>query len=329
MPSAIGAGLAFGIAITSKGQYAIVLAPVLIVIAIALGWRRAQAWRVALATPVTMFLLYAAWQSLSQALTPEAVRAENRAMLLDAVQTNLLTPLFGRGLTTSAWVITLVMFFGASWPLARFQQHWRSAQPRHWLEITLALYVLVTAVWFAFLSIGWPRYAFAGWVIALMLVGLRVYPMAGWLRRRIPELIRPVLRQNSLALTLVIAIFVAHLGPLVQSKQSLELEATAQYIQTHIPREAVIETWEWELDAFTNHWNIHHPHQRYLFLAIRQFMYDQRQAFDLQYDLLQAEPTYLIVGPMARWINIYDAQQLSSKFSEVASFDGYVIYQRR
>jgi len=328
VPSAIGAGLAFGLAITSKGQYAIVLTPVLIMMAAALGWRRAQPWRVALATPITMLWFYVTWQSLSYALTPEAVRAENRVMLLDAVQTNLITPLFGRGLTTSAWVIAVIMFLSAIWPLRRFLRRWRRAQPRHWLEVTLALYVLATAGWFVFLSIGWPRYAFAGWVIALLLVGLWVYPVVRWLQMRLPQFMRPALNLNVLASFLAVAIFLAHLLPIAQFNQSLQLENTAHYIQTHIPREAVIETWEWELDAFTDHWNIHHPHQRYLFLAIRQFMHDRRP-FDLQYDALQANPAYLIVGPMARWTGIYSAQQLSSEFIEIASFEGYVIYQRR
>lgn len=101
----------------------------------------------------------------------------------------------------------------------------------------------------------------------------------------------------------------------------------ADYIRRAIPRQAVIESWAWELDALSSHWQYHHPHQRYLFLAIRQFSHNQKP-FDLDYDLLQADPDYLITDQFSSWTHIYQPEAIRANFIELAEIGTYRLYQR-
>jgi hypothetical protein len=127
--------------------------------------------------------------------------------------------------------------------------------------------------------------------------------------------------------TLIIWVLFINVYRPLQLEMPPHAQETADYIRTQIPRQAVIESWEWELDALSSHWNYHHPNQRYLFLAIRQFSQEQKP-FDLDYDVLQADPDYLITGPFSDWTHLYEMSSIQSNFRELARFGVYRIYQR-
>jgi hypothetical protein len=106
-----------------------------------------------------------------------------------------------------------------------------------------------------------------------------------------------------------------------------ETQQVADYIDAHIPADAVIETWEWEIDALSQHWEFHHPNQHYLFQAIRQSAYEE-QVFDLDYDILQSDPDYLITGSFSDWTGLYSQADIQANFTPVASFGLYIVYER-
>jgi hypothetical protein len=102
---------------------------------------------------------------------------------------------------------------------------------------------------------------------------------------------------------------------------------TASFIHNHIPREAVVETWEWELDAISGHWEVHHPSEADDFEAIRQIFYEKRMP-RLAYDELQANPDYLIEGTMSDYTGVYDPETLSKHFQLLTEIGSYRIYER-
>ena len=105
----------------------------------------------------------------------------------------------------------------------------------------------------------------------------------------------------------------------------------ADYLNQHIGRDKVIETWERELGILTDH-NYHYPDQ--LMLAkIDSALY---QGGDPNYSLgaeyfSSVRPSYVIVGWFARLYRVYDIAFLNSNGRVIASFgDGdwrYDIYQ--
>jgi hypothetical protein len=126
---------------------------------------------------------------------------------------------------------------------------------------------------------------------------------------------------------LMIVAAMINIYPIVQAGTESKAQEMADYISKEIPREAVIESWEWELDALSSHWEYHHPHQRYLFLAIRQFSHEQR-SFDLDYNLFQADPDYLVTGPFSNWTQIYDPELVNVNFTELVEIGAYRLYKR-
>ena len=198
-----------------------------------------------------------------------------------------------------------------------------------WAEATLALFVLLYLVWFALLSVGWPRYAFVGLIVAMLLLGKLAWDIFQATCRRIegrwPK-VSPFLYPTALLGLSLIALWI-NLYPNLTFNEPTKFQDMADYIRQEIPQDAVIESWAWELDALSGHWQYHHPHQRYLFQAIRQFSHHQ-QAFDLNYNLLQADPDYLITDGSSTWTGIYSDAVVTANFVELTEIGVYRIYRR-
>ena len=95
-------------------------------------------------------------------------------MLAEAVRTQLLTGQWGRGLDRSALAISLLMMLAALAETGRLLRRRRAPgfpTDADWGSGLLVLFVFFFCVWFALLSIGWPRYATVGFIFALLLLG--------------------------------------------------------------------------------------------------------------------------------------------------------------
>jgi len=326
------AGLAFGLGLISKMHVGIVLLPTLILIAAGRGLKN-PSQVVKLFTPtVVMLLVGGSWMLLGRLGTSDHIRQENSLMLLDAISANLLTGLFGHSLSTSALVILAIMSVGVMVSAWRLRGQFLGARPTtnaNWAEATMALFTLCSVLWFAILSVGWPRYAYAGLIAGQLLIGRLGWDVFTQARRWIGG---RWLACDSRAYTIAIVslAFIAilvNICPIWGSKQDRKAQQAADYISAEIPRDAVIESWEWELDALSAHWEYHHPHERYLSLAIRQVFHEQKP-FDLEYDLLQADPDYLVTGPFSDWTRIYEPELIEASFVKVTEIGVYQIYER-
>ncbi len=322
---ALAAGLLIGLGLLSRLQVALALLPVIGLFSLEQMLRQRAAWLRASLTLAGALAVIGAWLLIASLLTPPDAAAANSIMVADAVRTNLLTGLWGRTLSSAALLITAVMASGALVGLARV---WRGrlSPPQRRAEGALALFVGLYVLWFALLSVGWPRYAYIGLVFALLLLGKALWDGALWAAGRLRWQTR-VGQPLLLGLLAALAVFTNACPTLTYPGQNGAGQVAA-FVDIHIPPAAVIESWDWQIDAISDHQAFHHPHQRYLFEAIRQYSHEQR-AFDLDYDLLQADPDYLIVGPFAAWTGIYDPALVNASFRLIASFEEYAIYERR
>jgi len=185
------------------------------------------------------------------------------------------------------------------------------------------------AIWYAVLSIGWPRYAFFDEVIGLLLAASCACDLLLRAYRALPRAARPgsaSLYAITVAAVALIA-FGVNTWPVLANHGDSAPEQVARYIDAHVPPQAVIETWDWELDALTTHWQFHHPPADLEYQADRQLFMD-RSGFNLGYDGLQADPDYLVVGPFSDWTNIYAAQMLQQQFVLLTQIGPYRVYQR-
>lgn len=312
-------GLLMGLGILSKTQLGIGLIPALFVVGV-LRWRserkNAPLWLSPSLTIVAVFIL---WSMISRVLTPSAIQQENSTLLLDAIKTNIFTTLFGSNLDARAFLVIAITLLGVVTSLWRITRS-KSFTDKQWIELILALFALFMIVWFAVFSVGWVRYAYGGLVVGLFLAG----------RFIVDILVRLFGRRGNLKLYAILVMAGLALGINIYAANTDAVEPNvqnaAQYISTSIPRDAIIETWEWELDMLSSHRQYHHPPQALLFEAIRQS--SRHEPFQLTYNGLASNPDYLIVGTFAAWTGIYKDILSPDNFIEVATYGAYHIYKR-
>jgi 4-amino-4-deoxy-L-arabinose transferase-like glycosyltransferase len=321
--NAVLAGIIMGVGMLSKNQIAIPLVPALFLIGAARWWKyRTNPVKVFM--PLALVLaIFVLWMGIGALSTPPEIRAENSALTMDAIRSNLITDLFGRNLNGAAKVIVGLMALAVGLGAWTLRRNWKGT-PADWALATITVFIAVYVVWFALLSVNWPRYAYAGLVVAMLPLGKAFWDICIWLGRRVP-----FLRENTFtaaaALLTVLAV-ASNLYPALRQGDD-SAQRMADYISAHVPPDAVVETWEWQLDGLGTHWQYHHPAQRYLFLAIRQQAH--KQPFNLEYDLLQANPDYLVTGPFSGGTLIYDNAAVGANFRSLAKFGPYEIFQRK
>lgn len=317
------AGLLIGAGLLSKTQIALSLVPTLVVvIGLRTIWLRGSLFRESLIL-VSVLAVIGGWMLIGNVLTPPDIRMQNSTLLLDAIRTNLVTDLFGSTLTRGAEVIAVLMVFSGVYAVRHLRHPDRLRTTAAQAEFAIGVIILFTMGWYVLLSVGWPRYSYFGLILAFMVIGSMVWRMAVWMQARwsLPRVLP--------AGAILAFLFVWNGAPFLAEPPSDGLNETSAYVRRMIPADAVIETWDWQLDIFLgNLERIHHPPQDYLFEAIRQFSHYE-VPFDLSYDLLQSDPDYLIIGPFARWSSIYSPEQVQDHFIQVEQFGGYIIFQRQ
>lgn len=319
------AGAAFGLGVITKVQFAIYLVPTVLIIIAARCLYDRKLSPVYLAPVPGILGLLGGWLLIQRLAPPEALRDEYAQAYAEGFQTHFLTGLFGRSLSTTSWAmaafIVITALFTGGWLIWRYRKM-RTLSHQDWMLAAFVVLMLGTCVWFVLFSIGWPRYLFLAWTVSLMLAGKGLWEVIQLLSARTG--VRSVTR---LAMAgLVIVALISNLVPILRHSQLSMASEMAAYITEQIPPDAVIESWEWEIDALTTHWEYSHPGYQPNFGAIRQ-LFHRGTAFDLDYDGLRADPDYLLIGPFGTWTGIYD--DIRTQFQPLVAIGNYALYARR
>jgi 4-amino-4-deoxy-L-arabinose transferase-like glycosyltransferase len=203
-------------------------------------------------------------------------------------------------------------------------------EARGYRQLFLLVFTAVWLGWYAFLSIGWMRYAFVPAAMstvfsAQLFTGL--WDRAG--ERRQVSGYRLPLAPGRLAVGSVIALLLLS-GVIPMVKQIIQspdcgLQELVGYLNIHIPADAVIESWEWEADFLTDH-TYHHPSYKVTNLVTESIWYGASSS-PLMYDPMTFRPAYLIVGSFARWTGIYSEDLVEQRFTLIKSFGEYDLYE--
>jgi|GEM_PF-909632 len=326
-------GIVVGLGVLSKTQIAISLAPAIGLISLAaLLWRAAPAGRI-IAPPVATAAMLATWKLLELAACQQADCSGNAAFLAAAIPTLLFTDLRGANVIPPGLLAASLMGLAAlttAWRLWRATQCGVRWTAGHWLQAVLGLWVAVYAGWFMLLSIGWTRYAFTGWIVALLLLGEPMSHLFDKIskaaaQRGKPHLAR-MLRPAVLA-ALVLLTILGMTAPIAAAPVTDALAAMSGYIDHTIAPDAVIETWEWELGVSTQHRNYTYPAGIYVLRSI-QDQFHLRLASDMTYDALAHDPDYLVIGAFGALTGIYPAEIVAQHFALTHTEGPYRLYTR-
>lgn len=328
------AGLFFGLAAITKGQWSIVLFPALMLVWLAdLLFLRRIGWRLLAVTFVAVAIVLAAWYGARWII----LGSEALGQHLEAIQSSArwtvtaLNPvLFGpRSVTylirSGVGLVGVVGLIYAIWLIVH-------RHPQAALAALFASISFVWLIWYVLVSVGWERYAFGPFVLSCLLAGgalVKCYsivrsPSAMGAMSSLPA---RVLLGGTLVLTTAFAgVHMARqLGEWwLRPIKDTSAQDIAQYLNNHIPTNQIIESWEWQLGLLTEH-DYHYPeniwvdrYTAYLFA---------HEPLDDRYDFTKAHAQYLIDGPFSKFTGIY-AEDIAKGCCELLISQGaYDLYR--
>ena len=332
-------GLLLGLAMVTKNQYLLVLAPTL-----GLGWLanliyyRTAPQRVFIVPGVVAGGCFALWQVYMILYLGPATAGENLAALREATAGAALVfspDLMKRGILELlslkvylGWLAPVLVYgFFLALPRRREGQQWG----------VLFILIAVNLVWYVVASIGWLRYAFPGLAIASLFVarffydltdGFQLKAAALWqsLGEGQPGWAKQALRWAMLAWLVAMIVL-----PLGQTAREIVLpgfnasEAMAAYLNENVPQGALIETWEPEMGFLTDH-NYHFPPPLLLNKAVG-YIWLNKPSPAQEYTFVQDEfPAYVLVGAFARWVKLYPDDLLAARYRLVTRIGAYDLY---
>jgi hypothetical protein len=207
--------------------------------------------------------------------------------------------------------------------------------------IKLSLLTLASSwfVWYLLLSVGWIRYLFPATLIGSMFLAKLLadlthdFDVSLTLNRVSLVLSRgQFTRPNLYALIAVLVIGISVPRGLHMLYQAYFVEAdksvmeAAQFLNSQTAQNSLIETYDSELFFYLNR-RYHFPEdQLHVELIRRTFLYEENRR--INYDPLQSNPDYLVVGPQSKQWKLYDPVLVGGAFRLVRSYRRYQIYER-
>ena len=197
-------------------------------------------------------------------------------------------------------------------------------------QLFLVVFSAVWLGWYAFLSIGWIRYAFVPAAISAIFSARLLGDLWHECGRHGQALSHrfPVTSVQLAVGGMMVMVLLS--GILPMSKEIIfspdgGLQKLADYLNTYIPKDAVIESWEWEVDVLTDH-IYHHPPYAITNVYTEHVWYNTSISVAM-YDPMAAGPSYLIVGSFAKWTGIYSPILLEQRCTPVQSIGEYDLYE--
>lgn len=330
-------GLLFGLAMITKYQYLLFLAPTLIGSwLLDIFYYKTSSHRNFLIPGIVAAGSFGIWQLLTLQYLGPSTAMENLALLRASAEGaafnfNLaqLSANFGeltsRAVYLGALFPALIYGFFISIPRTREGQKWS----------VIFLLVALNLVWYVVASIGWIRYAFLGLSLSGILIaqlfseitdGFKFDWSAGWFRS---------LFEIRNAAKFAVSLWLLAIIMIPMAKTVLEIAAPgpayamqmSDYLDENVPLDAVIETWDPEMGFLTDH-NYHYPPNALLAVAVDQVYY-YGEPVQERYDFVQTErPDYLLAGEFSKWTEIYPLEELMDKYELAQTFGNYDLYQR-
>ena len=330
-------GLFFGLAMITKYQYLLFLAPTLILSwGLDIFYYKTSSHKNFLIPGIVAAGSFGIWQVFTLMYLGPATMTENLALLQASAEGaafnfNLaqlaanVGALSSRAVYLEALLPALIYAFFVSVPRTREGQKFS----------VLFLMIALNLVWFIVASIGWIRYAFLGLILSSIFIarffhsltdGFNIDWSGGFFRS-----LFDVKNAARFALTLWLVAIIAI--PLAKDVSEIAFPGPnnarlmADYLNANVPESAVIETWEPEIGFLTNH-NYHYPKNELLAVAVNQVYYGGEPVRD-RYSFVETEnPDYILVGEFSKWTLIYPVDYVFENYQWVQTFGDYDLYQR-
>lgn len=328
----VAAGLLFGLASTTKGQYILLIPAWLALLVADLVYYKRIGVKKIITVLISLTACLVAWYAVQILL----VGSENVAAHFNSIQSSSAVTVMAFELQripgsvaylfTSGFVLFVVPgLLYVTWTSRKSSQ----ATAR---QLLLIILVAGWTVWYVLISVGWHRYLFTPYALGLLFTGKAVADSIAYLRLhkgaisdRSSAAVKNIILAGFVGLVLI-GSFVSlgrHIMTIATTiDKSAQLFAT--YLQQTIPSNAVIESWEWELDALTE-LTYHHPTNEWVdrLTAVTQFNVPLEET----YNLYANDPDYLIDGQFSKWTGLYRPALQDGCCILINSIGSYDLYE--
>lgn len=327
-------GLLFGLALVTKGQYWLLIPVWGLVVLADMFYYKQMGLRNGIALVGTIILCLLLWQLAQFVL----VGADNYPAHLEAIRSSSKVTVFA--FQPMRFGISLWYLIRSGFPIFIFPAlvigAWES-RTQDWTGIIrffLVVFVVVWIAWYLIASVGWQRYAFEAYAVGSVLSGyaiLRVKDSFSLLKDKFPAFARfNFLWRTAIGMFLVIAFLFSAYGLGIQMWNLTTYHDTtafqlAEYMEANIPSEAVIESWEWEIDALAPSLTYHHPTNDWVDRKTAEIHFGD--VITEQYDLFEYQPAYLIDGPFSKLTDMYSNAISEGCCAEVFTAGSYTLYR--
>jgi len=329
-------GLLFGLAMITKYQYLLFIAPTLILSwGLDIFYYKTSSHRNFLIPGIIAAGSFGIWQVITLQYLGPATMTENLALLQASAEgaafnfnvAQLITNagvLSSRSVYLEALLPAVIYGFFISTPRTREGQKYS----------VLFLLVTLNLVWFVFASIGWIRYAFLGLSISSIFIARFFHDLTNGFKfdwsAGVYRSLFDVKNALRVAVTAWLAVIV--LIPMAKTASDIALPGPAyakqmsDYLNANVPVNAMIETWDPEMGFLTDH-NYHYPPNALLAIAVDQVYYGG-EPVQSHYQFVHTElPDYLLLGEFSKWTMIYSESFVRDNYRLVQSFGDYDLYQ--
>jgi 4-amino-4-deoxy-L-arabinose transferase-like glycosyltransferase len=226
----------------------------------------------------------------------------------------------------------------ALWKYGRILIREKTLTPQTLIWISLLVFCASWYGWYLTLSIGWGRYMMPAIFVSSLFVSKMLYDLTegGKIKVLFTCLGQSVMHMNFLrrkGLILWLCLLLIMIGaltitraymPILLSSPDTASAQAIEYLRTQLPPEALIESYESELLFFLDR-PIHYPPAVISAVAV-----ERRSDAELilDYDPLEADPDYLVIGNFARVYRVYEQVLFSDQFTLLLRSGDYEIYQR-
>ena len=331
--AAVLAGLVLGLATITKGQYLLVLPPVIVLVAIFdffTGKIRPIRWYAALIA--AMLAAFAGWFVVLLSLIGEGSILENYRLLRDASSGALLVFSFER--MRAAWTLLIgpqsLFLVVPSVAFSVYLVHKETNPARRLVLASLSIFQVTWFGWFAMASIAWPRYAFPAFAISSIFAGGMIVEWARMLRDRMRSgsLPPPWQRWVGVAALAAISLLLSagmyrQISPVFTADER-EPQNFAAAMDAVVPVGSVVDGWEPEVN-FLSERDMQYPPNGSLDRVVRATWLGAADDVDLSATL---SSNYLVVGHFSQWVGVYDAALASGDYRLILSQDGFDLYER-
>ena len=333
---AVGAGILFGLALVTKGQYWILIVALGVILAADLTYYKQIGLLHALTVLLGVFICLLAWSIVQYLL----LGADRFTEHLSAIRSSANVTVFAfraARIPGNLWYLIRSGFLVFVFPgLALAAWDSRHRTPLGLGRFSLVVFVFLWLSWYVFGSVGWHRYAFEAYSAGLIFSGeayLRIFSAGfshGELFSKSNPKKRSFLNAGLLLTFFLISLSWAGKGLLGQVQRLNENADTSpqmfsEYLNKNIAEGSVIESWEWEIDLLTPELAYHHPTNDWVDRETARIQFGERS--DAMYDPSAIHPDYLIVGPFAKWTGIYSNFLSSGCCIHVTTVGKYSLYE--